>query len=93
MCDSATHAALNSPKPRACLRLTPYRPTNAASHSLHPHQPHAWLRYTPYLRAAQTLKPTCTVCAVCTRSLREAACTCVGINADHTFPKEKQPAL
>ena len=68
MCDSATHAALNSPKPRACLRLTPYRPTNAASHSLHPHQPHAWLRHTPYLRVAQTLKPRCRVCAVRTHA-------------------------
>ena len=92
MCDSATHAALNSPKPRACLRLTPYRPTNAASHSLHPYQLRAWLRYTPYLRVAQTLKPTCMVCAVRTRSLLETACTCVGLNAAPTFPK-KQPAL
>ena len=68
MCDSATHAALNSPKPRACLRLTPYRPTNAASRSLHLHQPRAWLRHTPYLRAAQTLKPTGRVCAVRTHA-------------------------
>ena len=59
-----------------------------ASRSLHPHQPRAWLRHTPYLRVAQTLKPTCTVCAVCTCSLREAACTCVGINAAPTFPKK-----
>ena len=44
-----------------------------ASRSLHLHQPRAWLRHTPYLQTAQTLKPTCMVCAVCTRSLREAA--------------------
>ena len=62
MCDSATHAALNSPKPRACLRLTPYRPTNAASRSLHSYQPYAWLRHTPYLRTAQILKPRCSNC-------------------------------
>ena len=90
MCDSATHAALNSPKPRACLRLTPYRPTNAASRSLHSYQPYAWLRHTPYLRAAQTLKPTCRVCAVRTHAFfaLEAACTCVGINAAPAFPKK-----
>ena len=40
----------------------------SASRSLHPHQPRAWLRHTPYLRAAQTLKPTCRVCAVRTHA-------------------------
>ena len=57
-----------------------------ASCSLHPHQPRAWLLHTPYLRTAQTLKPTGMVCAVRTRSLYlEAACTCVGINVHHTL--------
>ncbi|ADY97414.1 TPA: hypothetical protein ACLAKF_000270 [Neisseria meningitidis] len=31
MCGSTTHAVPNRPKPRACLRLTPYHPTNTAS--------------------------------------------------------------
>ena len=64
MCGSTTHAVPNRPKPRACLRLTPYHPTNTASRSLHPRQPRLWLRHTPHLRTAQTLKPRCRVCAV-----------------------------
>ena len=36
--------------------------------SLHPHQPREWLRHTPYLRTAQTLKPTCRVCTVRTHA-------------------------
>lgn len=59
-----------------------------ASRSLHSHQPRAWLRHTPYLRAAQTLKPTYRVCAVRTRSLLEAACTCVDINTYPIFPNK-----
>lgn len=31
MCGSTTHAVLNYPKPRACLRLTSYHHANAAS--------------------------------------------------------------
>ena len=31
MCGATTHAVPNRPKPRACLRLTPYHPTNTAS--------------------------------------------------------------
>ena len=53
----------------------------SASRSLHPHQPRAWLRHTPYLRAAQILKPMCRVCAVRTHAfyaLRQPAP--VGIN-------------
>ena len=30
-----------------------------ASHSLHPYQPRAWLRHTPYLRAAQNVYGVC----------------------------------
>ena len=30
-----------------------------ASRSLHSHQPRAWLRHTPYLRATQTLRLRC----------------------------------
>ena len=40
----------------------------SASRSLHPPQPRAWLRHTPYLQAVQTLKPTCRVCAVRTHA-------------------------
>ncbi|WP_083286719.1 hypothetical protein ACM720_02650 [Neisseria sp. LNP16475] len=67
MCGSTTHAVPNRPKPRACLQLTSYHHANAASRSLHD-QPCAWLRHTTYLRAAQTLKPTCRVCAVRTHA-------------------------
>ena len=57
----------------------------SASRSLHPHQPRVWLLHTPHLRAAQTLKLRCRVHAVRTRSLREAACTCVDINVRPTL--------
>ena len=39
-----------------------------ASRSLHLHQPRAWLRHSPYLRATQILKPRCRVCAVRTHA-------------------------
>ena len=39
--------------------------------SPHLHQPRAWLRHTPYLRAAQTLKLKCRVCAVRTHAVFE----------------------
>ena len=41
----------------------------AASRSLHPHQPRAWLRHTPYLWAMQTLRLRCRVCAVRTHAV------------------------
>ena len=40
-----------------------------ASRSLHSHQPRAWLRHTPYLRATQTLRLRCRVCAVRTHAV------------------------
>ena len=40
-----------------------------ASRSLRSHQPHAWLRHTPYLRATQTLRLRCRVCAVRTHAV------------------------
>ena len=43
--------------------------TVVASCNLHPHQPRAWLRYTPYLRATQTLRLMCRVCAVRTHAV------------------------
>ena len=97
MCDSATHAALNSPKPRACLRLTPYRPTNAASRSLHSYQPYAWLRHTPYLRTAQILKPRCSNCifhpvgqnTVATQSMKHAYSAILAY-LRHIYPKGRQ---
>ena len=93
MCDSATHAALNSPKPRACLRLTPYRPTNAASRSLHSYQPYAWLRHTPYLRTAQILKPRCRVCAVRTHAFFAWGSLYLRRHKSPPYTQKKQPAL
>ena len=40
-----------------------------ASRSLNPCQPRAWLRHTPYLRATQTLRLKCRVCAVRTHAV------------------------
>ena len=40
-----------------------------ASRSLRSHQPRAWLRHTPYLRATQTLRLKCRVCAVRTHAV------------------------
>ena len=40
-----------------------------ASRSLRSHQPRAWLRHTPYLRATQTLRLRCRVCAVRTHAV------------------------
>ena len=39
------------------------------SRSLNPYQPRAWLRHTPYLRATQTLRLRCRVCAVRTHAV------------------------
>ena len=40
-----------------------------ASRSLHSHKPREWLSHTPYLRARQTLRLRCRVCAVCTHAI------------------------
>ena len=46
----------------------------SASRSLHPPQPRAWLRHTPYLRAAQTLKPMCRLKPTRMRTVRRRFC-------------------
>ncbi|WP_231900225.1 SMI1/KNR4 family protein [Neisseria flavescens] len=48
--------------------LPPDEHPDIASRSLHLHQPRAWLRHSPYLRATQILKPRCRVCAVRTHA-------------------------
>ena len=67
------------------LGLQPNLHVTQASRSLHPRQPRSWLRHTPHLRMAQTLKPRCRVCAVRTRSLREAASVGRILVSDKTF--------